>query len=750
MGRPDGHEGIKEPLMGRPDGHEGAKEPLIGRPDGHEGQGEPLMGRSDGHEQPNKPLIGRPDGHEGNGQPAGQDTQKEQLLGQPDGHEQNRQQLLGQPDGHDGRKQTLIGRPDGHQFGSESEDTSEYFEPWNENDEQVNWEAVYSDDYVVGAYDDEPLVRCKRPTCDQYCPNGFQTDETGCPVCACLEDACLNTTCETGFVCRLRDCQSERSCVKLTAQCVPFRESGVACAMPMCSAECPHGYLLDSRGCMTCDCITVSEIPSAQKGAVCPEVDCIAICLNGYQHDENDCLTCTCKGLSLSDVKKPICAVPMCADYCPTGYKNDANGCMTCACNDGSKPQVICAMPMCATRCASYKKDENGCQMCECGETEPVARPVVECPMIKCVAGCERYKKDANGCQACECDGATPAPLCGEKMCELGEICQERILNFRAKMMCIPKPLCFTTRETASGSRYNGRAAGSSHRGLSSTRFVPECESNGAYKPLQCNQLQAECWCVDDRGEEIDETRTSVYIEEHKPRCARNITVALSIRMMLAKAEQESFADAKATIAQQLTSALPEHISQWMVIDKQYIAVLSSTEVDGMSDRYQTNVLVRHDGESDLPSALEHMKRKMFLGRSNVLLPNANLIPVPESIVTEYKFSHTPRPPMPQRVSALDNGVYEESESLFQYCWRQRSAAILIGGLTCVILLSIILITALIICRRRRFQRRLNFERRQKLVNEISASSEKSLLDDRDDKVLLVSAEQIDDKTPLA
>ena len=37
---------------------------------------------------------------------------------------------------------------------------------------------------------ERPLVRCRRPMCMMYCPLGFQTDNTGCPVCHCLEDPC--------------------------------------------------------------------------------------------------------------------------------------------------------------------------------------------------------------------------------------------------------------------------------------------------------------------------------------------------------------------------------------------------------------------------------------------------------------------------------------------------------------------------------------------------------------------------------
>lgn len=38
-------------------------------------------------------------------------------------------------------------------------------------------------------------------------------------------------------------------------------------------------------------------------------------------------------------------------------------------------------------------------------------------------------------------------------------------------------------------------------------QFVPECEANGSFSPMQCHHVTSECWCVDDRGKEITGTR---------------------------------------------------------------------------------------------------------------------------------------------------------------------------------------------------------------------------------------------------
>lgn len=48
------------------------------------------------------------------------------------------------------------------------------------------------------------------------------------------------------------------------------------------------------------------------------------------------------------------------------------------------------------------------------------------------------------------------------------------------------------------------------HRGLITSRqsyFVPQCDKDGFYLPLQCLVRDQRCWCVDKHGKEIAGTR---------------------------------------------------------------------------------------------------------------------------------------------------------------------------------------------------------------------------------------------------
>uniref|UniRef100_A0A3B3ZNM7 Thyroglobulin type-1 domain-containing protein n=1 Tax=Periophthalmus magnuspinnatus TaxID=409849 RepID=A0A3B3ZNM7_9GOBI len=38
--------------------------------------------------------------------------------------------------------------------------------------------------------------------------------------------------------------------------------------------------------------------------------------------------------------------------------------------------------------------------------------------------------------------------------------------------------------------------------------YVPQCDANGQYNPLQCHGSTGHCWCVDSTGQERADTRT--------------------------------------------------------------------------------------------------------------------------------------------------------------------------------------------------------------------------------------------------
>ena len=36
---------------------------------------------------------------------------------------------------------------------------------------------------------------------------------------------------------------------------------------------------------------------------------------------------------------------------------------------------------------------------------------------------------------------------------------------------------------------------------------MPQCTENGSFKPTQCHAGRGECWCVDEAGQELEDSR---------------------------------------------------------------------------------------------------------------------------------------------------------------------------------------------------------------------------------------------------
>ena len=54
--------------------------------------------------------------------------------------------------------------------------------------------------------------------------------------------------------------------------------------------------------------------------------------------------------------------------------------------------------------------------------------------------------------------------------------------------------------------------------------FLPVCQDDGSYAPVQCFQHEGfgkQCWCVDEKGEEIGDTRTT---DGSTPTCEKGST----------------------------------------------------------------------------------------------------------------------------------------------------------------------------------------------------------------------------------
>ena len=62
--------------------------------------------------------------------------------------------------------------------------------------------------------------------------------------------------------------------------------------------------------------------------------------------------------------------------------------------------------------------------------------------------------------------------------------------------------------------------------------FVPVCQEDGSYAPVQCFEhagFGKQCWCVNDKGEEIGDTRTT---DGSTPTCEKGRTSRMSVELL--------------------------------------------------------------------------------------------------------------------------------------------------------------------------------------------------------------------------
>lgn len=49
-----------------------------------------------------------------------------------------------------------------------------------------------------------------------------------------------------------------------------------------------------------------------------------------------------------------------------------------------------------------------------------------------------------------------------------------------------------------------------------------DCNEDGTFNPVQCNDARNQCWCIDDTGREIEKTRVPVYSDDDLPTCRKH------------------------------------------------------------------------------------------------------------------------------------------------------------------------------------------------------------------------------------
>jgi hypothetical protein len=211
---------------------------------------------------------------------------------------------------------------------------------------------------------DEPRCDDETLLCDLYCPNGFMTDPSGCPLCRCVEE------CQTDEDCLLPWSDQIARCID--GQCV-YEE--MACDS---DRECPEGFTCEIMcvgGGVTCD----PDDPNCAPDDTCDPT-------TGECHEE-------CFGRC---VPRPEPGCQSDAD-CPQGYvclmECSAPGCdpASGACPDECDPTTGECPSFCEGRCVP---EAIGCQSdTDCPEGFVCEMSCWDCDpnFPDCIGGCEGH-----------------------------------------------------------------------------------------------------------------------------------------------------------------------------------------------------------------------------------------------------------------------------------------------------------------------------------------------------------------------
>ncbi|CAD5121918.1 DgyrCDS10382 [Dimorphilus gyrociliatus] len=206
------------------------------------------------------------------------------------------------------------------------------------------------------------------------------------------------------------------------------------------------------------------------------------------------------------------------------GQIEDRNNFVPVICPDNRKPKICqddCLKASCAPRRSGVTCLADPCNNCKVSFKTRYSMKNVTC-------------KDLEACEW----------SCGGNLCKNGEtpkICPDACKD--AVCLKFPEALCYTDpctcKPTFISVKYNGPISCtedttpcqrmvidterihllSRNSNITNKPFVPECDENGNFKPLQCHMSMHVCWCVTEQGFEINGTKALLTAGDRKPSC---------------------------------------------------------------------------------------------------------------------------------------------------------------------------------------------------------------------------------------